>query len=215
MEQNLNTSEKNLEGAYHKAYHLACEQLANRDPEDMASNTGSAFDKSNNVLKLKYMSGIYHIYYQDGKIVTPDGDVLKDTVLMTLLLHYLINENGGPITGTHISFREIPGGGAIYDSAYQKRVIKPLIETFGNNSGLLLETAKKFDGKKSNYGDVSVTVNVFHSVPVTYIIWFGDEEFSPSATILFDESISSYLPVEDIVIMAGLATYTLIKEAKQ
>ncbi|MGR3219703.1 MAG: DUF3786 domain-containing protein [Candidatus Anammoxibacter sp.] len=215
MEQNLNTSEKNPEGAYHKAYHLACEQLAKIDPEDMASNTGSVLDKSSKLLKLQYMSGLYHIYYQDGKIVTPSGDILKDTVLMTLLLHYLTNENGRTITGKHISFREIPDGGSIYDSAYQKRVIKPLIKTFGNNSDLLLEAAKQFDGKKSSYGDISVTVNVFHAVPVTYVIWHGDEEFPPSATILFDESISSYLPVEDIVIMAGLATYALIKAAKQ
>ena len=181
----------------------------------MATNTGSVFDKSSNILILKYMSDLYRISYQDGQIVTPDGDILKDTILMTLLLHYLINENGGPITENHISFREIPGGGAIYDSAYQKRVIKPLIKTFGNNPDLLLETAKKFDGKNSNYGDKSVTINVFHSVPITYVIWNGDEEFSPSATILFDKSISSYLPVEDIVIMAGLSTYALIKESKQ
>lgn len=214
MEKEINISDRNLKNAYAKAYKLACERLMGCDSEEIASKTGTTYDNYSGTLKLQFMSDIYQVNCQDGDVVMLNGDTLNDTVLKTLLLHYLTSENSMSLTGKHISFSEIPGGGAIYDNAYQKRVIKPLIKTFGYNIDLLREASNKYGGKESSYGDISLIIPVFPFIPITYVIWRGDEEFSPSATILFDESVSSYLPVEDIVIMASISTYALIKEAK-
>ena len=52
-------------------------------------------------------------------------------------------------------------------------------------------------------------------VPVTCVVWAGDEEIPPSATILFDDSITSYLPVEDIVLAASYGVYALMAHSRQ
>lgn len=52
--------------------------------------------------------------------------------------------------------------------------------------------------------------SVFPHIRVQLVLWSGDEEFSPEATILFDESIQWLLPAEDIAVMSGGLVYRLI-----
>ena len=51
---------------------------------------------------------------------------------------------------------------------------------------------------------MAVTIQVFPSVPVTFVLWRGDDEFSPSGSVLFDSTISQYLPTEDVAVLAGM-----------
>lgn len=211
----MNILGSNLNSAYSKAYSMACDKLKGKDPELIAADTGVTFHKDQKSFDLEFMTRLYHISADVGIVTDSNGVVIDDTVLTTLLLHYLVTGDGRKSADKHIAFSEIPGGGAIYDNSYQKRVVIPLIKTFGDNPDRLLSVAEQFNGKKNSFGDLSVTFDLFPYVPVTYVIWKGDEEFPPSATIMFDESISSYLPVEDIVIMVSFSTYSLIKAAKK
>jgi hypothetical protein len=42
------------------------------------------------------------------------------------------------------------------------------------------------------------------------VLWSGDEEFPPDATVLFDQSIQGLLSAEDIAVMSGSLVYRLI-----
>jgi hypothetical protein len=55
---------------------------------------------------------------------------------------------------------------------------------------------------------------VLPRVPVQLILWQGDEELPPESTILFDATISDYLPAEDIAVLSGMLVYRLISMAK-
>ena len=215
MNTKPNLFNANLKNAYSKACSFACEQLAKKDPKKIAENSKAIYDNDKETVSLQFLSKTYQIFCKSGKVVTSNGNVLEDVVLTTLLLHYLTYTKGLPLSGKYIAFSEIPGGGAIYDSSYKKRVINPFIKTFGNDPDLLLNASENLNGEKNSYGDLSVTLYAFPLVPITYVIWKGDEEFPPSGATLFDQSISSCLPVEDIVIMASIATYKLIKHTKQ
>jgi hypothetical protein len=70
-------------------------------------------------------------------------------------------------------------------------------------------------GDKANYGDTAVTVNVFPRVPLTLVLWRGDDEFGPEGNILFDSTISDYLPVEDIIVVSESLVRRLIKVDRQ
>jgi hypothetical protein len=48
-------------------------------------------------------------------------------------------------------------------------------------------------------------------IPLTLVLWTGDEEFAPEATVLFDKSVRSYLPPEDIAMLSGMVVYRLIR----
>lgn len=203
--------ESNLKNGYMEAYRVACARLAELDGELVSLNTNSIYDRSTNTLTLRYLNKDYRVSCENGE-VTCDGSAEEiTTTIKVLLLHYLINANIKPLSGNLISFKEIKGGGAIYYQTFQKRAILPLVKCFGQNTGLMLNSGSILGGVIEKYGNASVTLKVFPLVPITYVVWQGDEEVPASATILFDDSVTSYLPGEDIVLAASFGSYELIK----
>ena len=79
----------------------------------------------------------------------------------------------------------------------------------------MIEISESFGGIKSNEGDVSVRINLLSYLPVTYIIWAGDDEFEPSGNILFDKTAAGWLCAEDLVVAASLGAYELVGEYKK
>jgi hypothetical protein len=56
-----------------------------------------------------------------------------------------------------------------------------------------------------------VKVQAFPRVALGMVLWKGDAEFPPEGNVLFDSSVTAYLPVEDIVILAETVVWKLIK----
>jgi hypothetical protein len=48
-------------------------------------------------------------------------------------------------------------------------------------------------------------------VPITIILWQGDDELAPQGNILFDATISDYLSTEDITVLCEILTWRLVK----
>jgi hypothetical protein len=57
-----------------------------------------------------------------------------------------------------------------------------------------------------------VTINAFDRVPVTFVLWRGDEELSPNGNILFDANISDYLSTEDVTVLSETIIWKLVKD---
>ena len=62
-------------------------------------------------------------------------------------------------------------------------------------------------------GDVSFILKAFPFIPLQYVLWEGDDEFPPSAQLLFDASVDHYLSLEDIVVLGQITTGRLIQRA--
>lgn len=205
--------ESNLKNAYESAYKMACEKLNKLDWEKVSINTNSFFDSRSQSFLLKYINKEYRIHCPTGGVTCVNKEEEVTTTVKVLLLHYLINSESKPLSGNLISFKEIKGGGAIYYQTFQKRAIQPLIKTFGKDPARLYNAGAKLEGATEKFGSASVTLKIFPLVPVTYVVWQGDDELPANATILFDDSVTSYLPGEDIVLAASFGTYELMKYA--
>ena len=143
----------------------------------------------------------------DSKEVVP----IRDRVL---ILHYLLSAKGTPIANKLISFKELPGGDS-YSRTFSKRAIEPLVEHFGERPHLLIDTAGKLGGHRVAYGDVAVTVNAFSRVPITIVLWQGDEEFPAQGDILFDAAISDYLSTYDVTVLCESIIWKLVKFSRE
>lgn len=205
--------ESNLNNAYAEAYRISCDKINKLDWEQISLNTNSVYEKETQSLLLKYLNREYRVQCRTGEVTLADSRDEVTTTVKVLILHYLINAQVKPLSGNLISFKEIKGGGAIYYQTFRKRAIEPLRKTFGNNAERLYTAGEKLGGTKERYGNAAVTLRVFPLVPVTYVIWQGDEEVPANATILFDDSVTGYLPGEDIVLAASFGAYELIKNA--
>ncbi len=128
--------------------------------------------------------------------------------MTALLAHYSL-ANVTAKTGKLVKFKDLPGGYA-YEHAFTQRAVDPIAQAFGSNPAELAEAAKLFDGKKVNYGDISVEIPALEGIPIVYILW-ATPEFSASANLLFDESASCFLDTEALSGLGELTTHRLLK----
>ena len=152
------------------------------------------------------------VLWPEVKVLPAGGEGEVPLTEQILILHYLANATGEPLSGREIDFRKVPEGG-FYWSAFVSRAQKPLLETFGSDPDLYLKVAPALGGAVRTLGDASATFLAFPLVPVTHVLWGGDEEFPPEANILFDETIPHYLSTEDIAALAGASVYRLLGAA--
>jgi hypothetical protein len=204
--------QKNYEYGYNLAYKLACEQLGKVNIEEQCRKSGARYVviDSQELAIVEYLAQSYQITLPAIDVSLVDGGAgvpIKDKFL---ILHYLTLAKGIPITNKFIAFRELPEG-ANYFPTFSKRSIEPLTEHFGSEPHWLIEAAGKLGGHKVDYGDVAVTINGFSRVPITLVLWRGDEEFPPRSNILFDATIPAYLSTYDITVLCETIVWKLVK----
>ncbi len=209
-------NQQNYEYGYELAYKLACEQLAKVDnirQQCLKSGARCQVIDSQKIIILEYLNQSYQIAFPDidiSLIGSKEEVPIRDKIL---ILHYFTQAKGTPITNKLTTFRELPEG-ANYFPTFSKRAIKPLLDHFGREPERLIDTAEELGGHKVDYGDAAVTINAFSYVPITLVLWRGDEEFNPEGSILFDSTISDYLPTEDINILCETISWKLVKHFK-
>jgi len=209
--------QKGYERAYELAYKLACEQLAKiNDIEQQCRKSGAQYRviDSKKAIIIQYLNQSYLITLPNIEISLADSAdevPIKDKVL---ILHYFISAKGTPATNRLITFRELPEG-SVYSPTFSKRTIKPLLDHFGKEPHLLVNTSEKLGGHKADYGDTAVTINAFSRVPITIILWQGDDELTPQGNIVFDATIPDYLSTEDITVLCETITWRLVRYSRE
>ncbi len=203
----------NLEHGYEQAIEILIGDLAGiENIEKQCLKCGAELSAvgAGKAIFLTYFSRKYRVLLPDVEITLSDSGEsvsLKDRVL---ILHYLTTERGNGINGALITFKELPQG-INYFPVFYSRAIKPLLNNFGETPERLLTKAADFSGRRAEYGDVSVTVDAFSRVPITLVMWRGDEEFAPEGNILFDSSITDYLSTYAITELCETLAWRLIK----
>jgi hypothetical protein len=74
---------------------------------------------------------------------------------------------------------------------------------------MLIEAAKLLRGSEVNYGECSIRVHSLPLVPVMVDLWVESPEFSASANMLFDATISIYLTTEQVAMIGQLTSERL------
>jgi hypothetical protein len=122
---------------------------------------------------------------------------LKDRIL---ILHYLIAAKGTPNTGKLIGFKQVPGG-LFEHASFSREVLTPLLDHFGKEPERLVKAAANLGGSRAGYGDVAVSIKAFPKLSVVIVLWRGDDEFAPNASMLFDSTVTDYLSTEDMSVL--------------
>ena len=107
-----------------------------------------------------------------------------------------------------VSFRQLPGGHAYYE-AFLRRTVFSIQRVFGSKPKMLVEAGKLLGGSGVNYGECSVKVYSLPLVPIVVVLWTESQEFSASANMLFDASVSHYLTTEQVAMLSELTAVRL------
>lgn len=180
---------------------LACElgwkALRAMRVSDVRARTGAVAD-GDDVLTLRFLRETYRVGQAQERLTGPDGQAPSGR-MVALILHYLTQGDGTAITGKEIGFPQIPGA-QFYEGPFRGRIVSRIVRKFGSDPSLLLKCGMDLGGRRADYGDAAMTFDLFPHVPVTLIVWRGDEELSANANVVFDACIGNYLTVEDVVI---------------
>lgn len=199
------------EQGFEFSYKLAQEQLSKiSDIQEQCRKSGARYVGPNEIV-INYLNQLYHVTLPDAEILSEGSSLevpLKDKIL---ILHYFTLAEGTPPTGILITYKQLPGG-VSYFPAFSQRAIAPFVKHFGKKTELLIKAAAKLGGHEADHGDVSVTVNAFDHVPITLVLWRGDEELAPNGNILFDANISDYLSTEDVTVLTETIIWKLVKD---
>ena len=93
------------------------------------------------VITIEYLGRTYLVTLPEVVISLRDSDEevpLKDRIL---ILHYLTQAKGTPLSNRIIAYKELPEG-ADYFPTFAKRAIKPLVDHFGREPQRLLDIAE-------------------------------------------------------------------------
>lgn len=190
---------------------LAVAHLQQEDPKILADRSRAVYEVRQDVagLVLPYFGRPHWISWPAVAVTCLEGEGEVPIQEQILMLHYLENTKGDPLTGQSIDFRQVPSG-QFYHSAFVGRAKVPLLKVFGRELALYRQVAQQLGGELAPMGDIAATYLALPLVPITHVIWQGDDEFEPECNILFDQSIARHLPTEDIAAISGMSVYRLM-----
>jgi hypothetical protein len=195
---------------YAQALELSWTELRSRDITIVANHAGGAV--RNGAIAIHFFGGEW-LVDPIQRSIEKEGRRLDDADAI-LVTHYLLGCSAATPTGRLISFMEAPGGSSYYD-AFKKRSIDRLVSLFGGKPEVLAETGLRLGARMVERGSASISISVLPKLPVTIILWAGDDEVPASANLLFDETAPSILPTEDLAVAAGMVISRLAASARK
>lgn len=190
----INKSRDNFKKLYDRMF----EALSARDINSILNNTASLLT-DNKKIKLSFFEREVivdldenNIYYTGDK-KAGRGEAL-DKYSSSLILHYMLNADGTPLTGEWISYRELPGGLFYWKTI--PAVLEPLVKEYGSNGDRFLKRAFKIGGEKYTGFKFGSVIYPFKMFPVLIILDEKSEEFEASVRMLFDRSAPCYLKTD-------------------
>jgi len=129
------------------------------------------------------------------------------------ILAYLINAQDSPPANKYVKAENLPSGQFFFRGLHSLPTEK-LEEAFGKSPELLYEASERFDAKRYEFGDASIELYGLPRIPLQIVIWGSDEEFGARASILFDQTAGTHMPLDALGVLANLAVKALVNALK-
>jgi hypothetical protein len=187
------------EEAVEFAHASAQKQLRAADPTVVAERSGVAWYKGEEYFEVPFLNSRYRVSLPDAT-VKGEGGAEPPLVRQVLILHYLLQAHGQGLANRWVDFRSIPGG-VVYYPVFRGRIISRLVRMFGERPQDMIPAAAPLGGRAIEMADVGVEIPAFPRVPVVLALWEASEEFGPEGTVMFDDSLPTYLETEDAIVV--------------
>jgi hypothetical protein len=141
---------------------------------------------------------------ENDRWTTTDDPLLE---LVTVL--YLKNVNGlYPIDKDIVGVKDLKE--AHFFQGPHALKIEPLIRRYGTDLKAFSHAAEYLEGEPRDMADVAYRLLPFPRIPLYYLLWEGDEEFEPRATVLLDRAVENFLAADAIWALINRVTTSLL-----
>jgi hypothetical protein len=161
---------------------------------------------------LRYLNRDIFLYWPDMKVRYAErGEAAGDT--LAILLCRLVTEGRlAPWQGGFSAYTEMPWG-KVYGVQFDGRCVKRLAHSFGRDIESFSRACKALGGIAVKKGDAAFDIAFINGLIVRLIVWKADEEFPPSAQILFSDNFPQAFTAEDMAV-AGDLILSALKSAR-
>ena len=129
--------------------------------------------------------------------------------LQTFLLRYLLESKDVAWQGSWKTFREMPWG-ELYIKPYTGRVLTRAAFTFATRLESFKAACQKMGAAAVSHGDAGYQFRLIGGYEMQILVWEGDDEFPPSAQVLYSDNFEQGFAPEDRVV-AGDILITAVK----
>lgn len=202
-----------------KPFEYYLEKYEKLDPKEVSQRCNVPFDEEKQEFLVRLMGYEYGISFPEFTIAPKTGDPDAYLIMMdnipsrTFVMRYLIEGCYVNGTGKFITFREVPTYGELYLKPFTGRCISRLTYGFGYKLDRFKTAMEKLGATPVNMGDVAYEFELINNYHMRFIFWEADEEFPPSAQILYEDSFVGGFHAEDLVV-AGDISITTVKNIK-
>lgn len=186
------------------------ERFIASDPAEITARLGVPFE--NGAFTVTLLGTTYRISHPDCVFTADRENALGVTSLtvQVLLLRLLLLGKPAPETDDFKSFCELPWG-EVYQKPFSGRILNRAAFTFGTRPDDFRRAAEKLGGKPISQGDAAYEFSFTENYRLRLILWEADDEFPPSAQVLYSANFPLGFSADDRVIAAE----TLLNSLKQ
>lgn len=145
----------------------------------------------------------YRVLWPSAEVRPVDDGPAPGLQIQTYLLRILLEGKKVLSTGTYKTFREMPWG-EMYVGPYTGRVLTRAAFTFGTRLPAFRTACEKLGAESIKSGDAGYRFRFFGPYFMEILLWAGDEEFPPSAQVLYSDNFAGGFAAEDRVVAGDL-----------
>ncbi len=183
--------------------------------KNLCEHTGAKMDGSKGFY-LHFLNKDLQVDMEENTIRQMEGDRRKESnnrLLELITLVYLLNATEKTISGELIGVSELKD--AHFFQGPHAIDVSSLLKRYGANVDAFVEAADLLEGTPVHMADAAFRFLPFPKIPVYYLLWSGDDEFSPRLSVLFDRTIESHLTADAIWGLIHLITGSLTNDPEK
>lgn len=185
------------------------QQYAAADPLEMSGRTGIYWNADRGVFSFTLLGKEAECTWPELSLrLTASGQELKPAAAI-LIARYLTEGRAAVGTGAFLDYAELPWG-QVYNRNFDGRCRKRLAGTFGDRLTVFAEACESAGGHPIKVGDCAYELQFLPGLWLRFIIWERDEEFPPSAQILFSDNFPHAFTAEDDCVVVETALSLLM-----
>jgi hypothetical protein len=174
--------------------------LEKMDPGDVVKRAGAGYEEG--TYRLPFLGKTYRINVSSRAIDEPADSDKAGTNLELTLLAYLVLSSGDRLANEWISEKDLPGGSMFFRGPHAIPV-QPLVQAFGSDAEAFSRRGAELGGVPAGFGDASVILQVLPRIPISFVLWEGDDEFPAAVTVMFDRSIERCYPLDVVLALVS------------
>jgi len=176
-------------------------ELAAADPEQICRHQRAIYDPAAKTYCMTIWGDQYLIDPHRKQAHPKASGVRIQDFFPVFIVYFLLYGQDNKPGREWISEKDLPGGAGFFRGPHL--VPTALIsDTFGNDLEHFAKTCRECGGVPLELADAAFSFQITPEIPVAVLYWQGDEDFPAEAKLLFDRSMTNYLPLDIVFALA-------------